>query len=142
MAGSDLFGKRVLPSDEVDGGRCQQEERQPPRGEPRRDLVEDVANGDDLPAISIKDETANVLDVLGEGVEEHDLLRPERDNADRIDDRSEVEEQARKDLPELPCIAEAHIQRREDEREGDDKQVELEEQRNDQQPLERRCDAV
>ena len=67
------------------------------------------------------------------------ISRPGRQEADRVDDRRGVEEQLQPELPDLTDVAKADEQRREDERDADDEDVELEHEQRDQQPVELRA---
>ena len=65
------------------------------------------------------------------------VLRPRGEEADRVDDRSRVEDQLREELPDLADVAKPDEERREDERDAEDEDVELEQERHEQEPVQR-----
>ena len=69
-------------------------------------------------------------------------LRPRRQQGERIDDRRGVEKQLRAELPDLPHVSERDEEGRQDERHAEHEDVELEQERHEQQPVELRDDAL
>ena len=76
----------------------------------------------------------HVLQHLHERVQLGEPLRPLGQDRDRVHDRRREEEQRRGDLPDLADVAEADVQRREDQREAEHERVQLEQQRHEQDP--------
>ena len=80
----------------------------------------------------VEDDRAEVLQHLGQRVEEGDRLRPRREEADRIEDRSRVEEEREAELPDLGDVTKPDEERRQQERDAEREDVELEQERHEQ----------